>query len=179
MAYGDPQQQEQAMVPAEQQQMEYYDNPDQMYTYPGDMWAGRPSSDQAAQVRKAIFECDIPEDEAGFQNWILMMRAAIDAVARIPGIDHREVHKLNRKFKFLINRAKAQGSRKITETRAQEFIFHLRSLVPQGDTELKGLTGIGAMITTHSNAKQEVRYPQQSQNASFGLLDLLPFRGRR
>lgn len=179
MGYGDAPQQERAITqqggqyPDEQ----YADQGDYGYPYAGDMWAGRPPSDQAAQVRQAIFDCKIPDTEEGFQNWIVMVNSVVDAVARIPGIDHREVHKLNRKFKFLINRAKSQGSKKITEQRAQEFLFRLRSLVSQGDTELKGLTGIGSMISTHTNAKQEVRYPTQPQSMS-GLLDMLPFRRR-
>jgi len=60
----------------------------------------------------------------------------------------------------------------------QEFLFLLRSYVAKGDVPLAGLTGVGAMITTHSQQKQEIRYPSVPQS-SFGLLDMLPFVGRR
>jgi hypothetical protein len=172
MAYGDPQ------VPAEQQQQVAYDDPYQQYQYPGDMWAGRPPSDQSAQVRQAIFDCEIPKTKAEFQDWIAMMSIAIDAVARIPGVDTYTMESLNRKFRFIISRANSQGSKNITVSNMQEFLFQLRSLVATGDKPTIGLTGVGAMITTHTNQKQEVRYPVQQQ-ASFGLLDWLPWRKRQ
>lgn len=142
------------------------------YTYPGDMWAGRPSNDQSAQVRQAIFECKLPEKDEEFRNWIGMMRIAIDAVARIPGIDAYDIDRLNRKFKFIINRANSQGCKAMTESRMQEFVFLLRSYVAKGDVPLQGLTGVSAMITTHSNQKTEMRYPVQ-QSPTFGLGDIV------
>ena len=141
------------------------------------MYAGKASHDQAAQVRQALFEMKLPETKEEFQDWIDMMRIAVDAVARIPGIDGYMVDRLNRKFNFIISRANAQGSKNITASQMQKFVFLLRSLVAKGDTPLAGLTGVGAMITTHTNQKsvQDIRYPQQP---SFGLMDLLPW-GRR
>lgn len=170
MAYGD------SNYPAVQQGQQPYQD-DMMYDYPASAYAGRPPSDQAAQVRQAIFDCPLPETEEDFQKWIPMMSVAVDAVARIPGIDGYSVDKLNRKFKFLINRASSQGSKHITSAMAQEFIFLLRSLVAKGDTPLQGLTGVGAMITTHTQQKTEMKYPMQQQ-ASFGLRDLIPW-GKR
>ena len=175
MEYGQRQTQQEM---AEQQA---YDEQQQQaaYSYPGDMWANQRPNDQAAQVRQAIFEIEkMPKNAEEWQKWGLSVSAAIDAVARIPGIDSYDIEKINRKFKFLINRANSQGCKAIVESRMQEFLFLLRSYVAKGDVPLAGLTGVGAMITTHSQQKQEIRYPQQPQ-AGFGLLDMLPFVGRR
>jgi hypothetical protein len=181
MEYGETQaqqtQQQQQQVAAQQDQ--YQDYPEPGYNYPGDMWANQRPNDQAAQVRQAIFEIEkMPSTDKEWQSWSLGVAAAIDAVARIPGIDSYDIDKLNRKFKFLINRANSQGCKAIVESRMQEFQFLLRSYVAKGDVPLPGLTGVGAMITTHTNQKQEIRYPTQPQ-AGFGLLDMIPFVGRR
>jgi hypothetical protein len=177
--YNDPQEQAvQQQQPGQPQQQYYGDDPNYGYTYPGDMWAGRPSSDQASQVRQAIFECKLPEKDEDFKDWFQMMRIAIDIVARIPGISSADVDRLNRKFKFVINRANSQGCRSITESKMQEFIFLLRSMVAQGDTPVVGLTGVEAMIATHTNQKQEIRYPTQQQQPP-GLMDIYNrIRGR-
>lgn len=179
MEYGERQNQQQYQQDMAEQQM--YEEQQQAagYTYPGDMWAGQRPNDQAAQVRQAIFEIEkMPKTAEEWQKWGLSVSAAIDAVARIPGIDSYDIEKINRKFKFLINRANSQGCKAIVESRMQEFLFLLRSYVSKGDVPLAGLTGVGAMITTHSQQKQEIRYPNQQQ-ASFGLLDMIPFVGRR
>ena len=178
MEYGERQNQQQYQQDMAEQQA-YEDQQQAGYTYHGDMWAGQRPNDQAAQVRQAIFEIDkMPKNAEEWQKWGLSVSAAIDAVARIPGIDSYDIEKINRKFKFLINRANSQGCKAIVESRMQEFLFLLRSYVSKGDVPLAGLTGIGAMITTHSQQKQEIRYPNQQQ-ASFGLLDMIPFVGRR
>ena len=180
MGYGDsPQQNTGLQQQYDPQYDQQYEQQQQGYTYAGDMWANQRPNDQAAQVRQAIFEIEkMPRSPEEWREWRLTVAAAIDAVARIPGIDTYDIDKLNRKFKFLINRANSQGCRAIVESRMQEFLFMLRSYVAKGDTQLAGLTGVGAMITTHSQQKQEIRYPTQQQ-AGFGLLDMLPFRGRR
>ena len=177
MGYGD---QRQAQYQQEMAEQQAYDEQQQVgYTYPGDMWANQRPNDQAAQVRQAIFEIEnMPKNAEEWQKWGLSVSAAIDAVARIPGIDSYDIEKINRKFKFLINRANSQGCKAIVESRMQEFLFLLRSYVAKGDVPLAGLTGVGAMITTHSQQKQEIRYPSVPQS-SFGLLDMLPFVGRR
>ena len=182
MGYGD-QRQAQAQNQQYQQEMAEQQAYDEQqgggYTYPGDMWANQRPNDQAAQVRQAIFEIEnMPKNAEEWQKWGLSVSAAIDAVARIPGIDSYDIEKINRKFKFLINRANSQGCKAIVESRMQEFLFLLRSYVAKGDVPLAGLTGVGAMITTHSQQKQEIRYPSVPQS-SFGLLDMLPFVGRR
>ena len=183
MGYGQPQPAEPAPPPQgpyEQQYDQYQQYPEQQYTYPGDMWAGQRPNDQAAQVRQAIFEIEkMPKTSDEWKNWSFGIAAAIDAVARIPGIDSYDIDRLNRKFKFLINRANSQGCRSIVESRFQEFMFLLRSYVAKGDIQLPGLTGVGAMITTHSQQKQEIRYPTQPQLTS-GLIDAItaPFRRR-
>jgi hypothetical protein len=178
MEYGERQNQQQYQQDMAEQQM-YEEQQQAGYTYPGDMWAGQRPNDQAAQVRQAIFEIEnMPKTAEEWQKWGLSVSAAIDAVARIPGIDSYDIEKINRKFKFLINRANSQGCKAIVESRMQEFLFLLRSYVAKGDVPLAGLTGVGAMITTHSQQKQEIRYPNQQQ-ASFGLLDMIPFVGRR
>ena len=182
MGYGDRQAQAQNQQYQQEmaEQQAYEDQQQQAgYTYPGDMWANQRPNDQAAQVRQAIFEIEnMPKNAEEWQKWGLSVSAAIDAVARIPGIDSYDIEKINRKFKFLINRANSQGCKAIVESRMQEFLFLLRSYVAKGDVPLAGLTGVGAMITTHSQQKQEIRYPSVPQS-SFGLLDMLPFVGRR
>lgn len=177
MEYGE-QPQQQAVQQYDDQYQQYPD-PTMGYQYPGDMWAGQRPNDQAAQVRQAIFEIEkMPQTKEEWQKWGYAISAAIDAVARIPGIDSYDIDKINRKFKFLINRANSQGCKAITESRMQEFLFLLRSYVAKGDVPLQGLTGVGAMITTHTNQKQDIRYPNQQQQ-SFGLMDMIPFIGRK
>lgn len=177
--YNEPQdivpQQQQHQQPQQYQQP--YDD-GYGYSYPGDMWAGRPSNDQAAQVRQAIFECKLPEQDEDLKNWLKMMRISIDVVARIPGITAADVDRLNRKFKFIINRANSQGCKAITESKMEEFLFLLRSMVAQVEQPIPGMSGVGAMIQTHSTQNQNIRYPLQQQQAP-GILDLVRnIRGR-
>ena len=149
---------------AVQQQGQY---PEEYY-YPGDTFRGMMPSDQAAQVRKAIFECALPQDDAEFGEWIPMLTAAVDLVARIPGIDHNVVNELNRRMEDIVDRSHSQGRKKIVASKMQKLIFRLRSYVPMGDTQIIGVTGVTAMITSNTNQKQEVRMPQQqTQSTSF------------
>jgi hypothetical protein len=127
-----------------------------------DPYAGRSPNDQAAQVRAALFA--IPHiTEKNFMEWFPTLQVAIDIVARIPGIDNRVYQELCRDMEDLTDRANSQGRRKIVASKMQKFIFKLRALVSKGDTQITGMTGITALITTNVNQKQyqEVRMPVQ------------------
>ncbi len=174
MAYGDPEptpEQQRAMQMQYQQDSMYPDE----YMYPGDMWRGKPSGDQAAQVREALFGCTLPS-EKDFEEWFPTLQAAIDLVARVPGFDSSIYAELNRDMEDLVDRANSQGRRKIVASKMQKFIFKLRSLVPKGDVPLAGVTGVTAMITTTQNVKQDIRMPQQPAPSSFlgDVRNLLP-----
>jgi len=180
MGYNDPQEQAvQQQQPGQPQQQGYYDDPNYGYSYPGDMWAGRPSSDQASQVRQALFQTRFSEmTEEESRKWFGMMQAMIERVAKIPGIDAADVDKIYRKFKFLINRANSQGCTAIMETKAQELMMLIELHFAKADVPMAGLSATGAMITTHSNQKQEIRYPTQQQQPP-GLMDIYNrIRGR-
>lgn len=151
------QQYEQETQLALQQQGQFPDE----YSYYGDQFRGMMPNDQAAQVRKAIFECQLPETDSDFGEWIPMLTAAVDLVARVPGIDHNVVNELNRRMEDIVDRSHSQGRKKIVASKMQKLIFRLRSYVPMGDTQIIGVTGVTAMITSNTNQKQEVRMPQQ------------------
>lgn len=177
MGYNEP---DQALAPQQgQQPQQYYDDPNYGYSYPGDMWAGRQPNDQASQVRQALFDSKLStlsDDE--LREWYKLMRIMIERVAKIPGIDAADVDRLYRKFKFLINRANSQGCKAVMETRAQELIMLIELHLAKADVQMPGLSAVGAMITTHTNQKQEVRYPVQQQQAP-GIMDLVrQIRGR-
>lgn len=171
MGYGEPAK-PQGQIPAtteapkEKEEEEYY--------YPGDQWHNKPSNDQAAQVREALFGCKLP-DETDFQEWFPALASAIDLVARIPGFDTAIYAELNRDMEDLVDRSNSQGRRKIIASKMQKFIFKLRSLVPKGDVPIAGVTGVTAMITTQQNQKQEVRMQQQQAPSSIfgGLTNLV------
>jgi len=163
-----------------QPQQQYADDPNYGYSYPGDMWAGRPSNDQASQVRQALFQTKFSEmSEEESKKWFGMMQAMVERVAKIPGIDAYDVDKIYRKFKFLINRANSQGCTSIMETKAQELIMLIELHFAKADMPMAGLSATAAMITTHSTQKQDatIRYPTQQQAP--GITDLVrQIRGR-
>lgn len=179
MEYNDPQQQAIQQQQAGQPQQAYYDDPNYGYQYPGDMWSGRPSNDQASQVRQALFQTRFSEmSEEESRKWFGMMQAMIERVAKIPGMDASDVDKIYRKFKFLINRANSQGCTAIMETKAQELMMLIELHFAKADIQMPGLSATGAMITTHTNQKQEIRYPTQQLQAP-GIMDLVrQVRGR-
>ena len=157
MNYGDvPQVQEQQQV----------SNPAEDYVYQGDAWKNKVSNDQATQVREALFGCKLPTED-DFEEWFPTLSIAIDLVARVPGYDSSIFFELNRDMEDLVDRANSQGRKKIIASKMQKFIFKLRSLVPKGDVSIPGLTGVGAMITTNNNSKQEIRMPQQPPSPNF------------
>ena len=164
-----PQQQQQQQLPQGQQGQE------QDYYYPGDQWYGKPSNDQAAQVREALFGCKLPSEE-DFEEWFPTLQAAIDLVARVPGYDSSIYSELNRDMEDLVDRANSQGRKRIVCSKMQKFIFKLRSLVPKGDVQIQGVTGVTAMITQNANQRQEIRMPQQQAQPGLfsGVMGLLP-----
>ena len=131
------------------------------YYYQGDTFRGMAPTDQAAQVRQAIFSLVLPEDDADFEEYIPMLITVVDMVARIPGVSTTVVHELNRRMEDIVDRAHSQGRRRIVASKMQKLVFRLRSYVPDGSAPIIGMTGIAAMITTNQNVKQEVRMPQQ------------------
>jgi hypothetical protein len=179
MGYNDPQEQAVQQQQQQGQPQQYGDDPSYGYSYPGDMWAGRPSSDQASQVRQALFQTRFSEmTEEESRKWFGMMQAMIERVAKIPGMDAADVDKIYRKFKFLINRANSQGCTAIMETKAQELMMLIELHFAKADVQMPGLSATGAMITTHTNQKQEIRYPTQQVQAP-GIMDIVNrMRGR-
>ena len=155
-----PNNQNQQMQTQQQQQGGMY--PDE-YQYYGDTFRGMQPNDQAAQIRKAIFECPLPDEDSDFGQWIPMLTSAIDMVARIPGIDRGTVRELNLRMELIVDRAHSQGRRRQVAAKMQKLLFRLRSYVAMGDTPVIGVTGVTAMITTNQNVKQDIRYPQQPQ----------------
>jgi hypothetical protein len=173
MAYGDqPPQQPQGQGQQQQNQQlatqsQYGAYPED-YMYQGDTFRGMMPSDQAAQVRKAIFECALPDEDSDFGEWIPMLATAVDMVSRIPGVDHLTINELNLRMELIVDRAHSQGRRRSVAAKMQKLIFRLRSYVSQGDTPLAGMTGITAMITTNQKQDQTIRMPvQQVQQSSF------------
>jgi hypothetical protein len=166
--YGQPPVQQQGGVPATQQggQAAYYDDG---YDYYGNTFRGMGPSDQAAQVRKAIFDCPLPEADADFGEWIPMLSVAVDMVSRIPGVDHNVINELNLRMELIVDRAHSQGRRRSVAAKMQKLIFRLRSYVSMGDTPMTGMTGVTAMITTNQNQKQEIRMPQQPATTTSSL----------
>lgn len=159
--YGEPPEQQQVAQHGQQ----YQDYPNDYY-YPMDTFRGAMPSDQAAQVRIALFQLDALED-AEFSEWEPMLRAVIEMVARIPGIDHNAINELNRDMEDIVDIAHAQGRRRIVASKLQKFVFKLRAYVSQGDTVVTGPTGVTTMVTTNQNVKQDVRYPQQPATQGF------------
>lgn len=156
-----PQQQQQAIQ--SQQMMDYPMD----YMYQADTYRGAPPTDQAAQVRQAIFNFQLPADEDDWGKYIPLLETLVDMVAKIPGIDHNLVNDLNRRMEDIVDRAHSQGRKRIVRSKMQKLIFRLRSYVAQGDTPMLGMTGVTAMITTNQAVKQEVRMPQQPANVGF------------
>ncbi|MCJ7425060.1 hypothetical protein MUP01_12465 [Candidatus Bathyarchaeota archaeon] len=142
---------------AVQGQGQYLDD----YDYYGNTFRGMGPSDQAAQVRKAIFDCALPEKDSDFGEWIPMLAVAVDMVCRIPGVDHTVINELNLRMELIVDRAHSQGRKRSVAAKMQKLIFRLRSYVSMGDTPLAGITGVTAMITTNQKQDQTIRMPQQ------------------
>jgi len=173
MGYNDQQPEMTPQEMAMYQQQEAGMDPGYGYQYAGDMWQGRQPNDQSAQVRQALFTLDkMPKTEQDWHKWLSLVEVLIDAIPRIPSSDTMTIDKINRKFKFLLNRANSQGCSGIMESKAMELLFMVRSQVSNGSIQTVGMTGVGAMITTHNTQKQEIRYPNQPQ-AVPGIMDML------
>lgn len=141
--------------------------PQDDYYYPGDTFRGMMPSDQAAQVRKAIFDCPLPEADSDFGEWIPMLATAVDMVSRIPGVDRSVIQELNLRMELIVDRAHSQGRKRSVAAKMQKLIFRLRSYVSMGDTPLQGMTGITAMITTNQKQEQTIRMPQAPATPGF------------
>jgi hypothetical protein len=166
--YGQPpQQQQQGGVPATQQQQGMY--VDDGYDYYGNTFRGMGPTDQAAQVRKALFELPLPETEPEFRQWIPMLITLVDAVARMPGVDRQIINELNLRMELIVDRAHSQGRSKSVAAKVQKLLFRLRSYVSEGDIPLQGLTGIMAMTTTVQKQEQTIRMPQQNPQTTSSL----------
>lgn len=163
--YGEQPQPQQSQQMTQQQ----YDQQAMMddYYYRGDTFRSMQPTDQAAQVRQAIFNCELPAADSDFGEWIPMLVTAVDMVARIPGVDHNVIRELNLRMDIIVDRAHSQGRKRQVAAKMQKLIFRLRSYVSMGDTPLQGMTGVTAMITTNQNQKQEIRMPQQQTQAGF------------
>lgn len=163
MGYGDPvqpqQPQQQGQLPPGQGYDPYYDG----YQYPGDMWQGKPSADHALQTREALYTSvdALLDDDEAFETWISQRRLALRRASRIPGVDTKTLHALMRRFKLIVVRAHSEGKSKILRSMVENLDFELELLVSKADMPMAGLSGIGSMITTSTNQKQEIRMPQQ------------------
>lgn len=161
--YGEPPDQPPQQIMQQDQQYQEYPND---YNYPMDTFRGAMPTDQAAQVRIALFQLDALEN-AEFSEWESMLRAVIEMVARIPGVDHNTINELNRDMEDIVDIAHSQGRRRIVASKLQKFVFKLRAYVSQGDTLITGPTGVTTMVTTNQNVKQDVRMPQQQVTQGF------------
>jgi len=88
-------------------------------------------------------------------------------VARIPGVDHTVINELNRRMEDIVDRSHSQGRRRIVASKMQKLVFRLRSYVAMGDSQITGVTGITAMITTNQKQDQTIRMPQQPASVGF------------
>jgi hypothetical protein len=167
-AYGEQSQGQQQGQPGQQGQMTQQQGmyPEDYY-YPGDTYRGMQPNDQAAQVRQALFNLEIPGLETDYGQWIPMFITLLDAAPRIPGIDGRDFRRISRRFKDMVARAHSQGRKRVTAATCQEILFELRLLVSRCDTPAMGMSGVGAMITSNVNQKQDIRMPQQPQAQGF------------
>ena len=140
------------------------------YVVPESAFRGLQSSDQASQVRRALFEFDIPETEEEMKLWFKDVRLALEMVRRIPNIDSQTLFQLNRTWKDLVARAHSQGRKKVIQADMEEFIFHLSSAAAMGEVPIAGMTAVSALTTTtlqqKSQSVQEVRMPSQPAGKS-------------
>ena len=140
------------------------------YVVPESAFRGIQSSDQALQVRRALFEFDIPQTEEEMKLWFRDVRLALDMVRRIPNIDSQTLFQLNRTWKDLVARAHSQGRKKVIQADMEEFIFHLSSAAAMGEVPIAGMTAVSALTTTtlqqKSQSMQEVRMPSQPAGKS-------------
>ena len=150
----------------EYREPEYEDD----YVVPESAFRGMQPSDQASQVRRALFDFNIPETEAEMKEWFRSARLALEMVRRIPNIDSATLFQLNRTWKDLVARAHSQGRKSVIQADMEEFLFHLSAAAAMGETPIAGMTAISALTTTTVNQKQqsvqEVRVPQQPAGKS-------------
>ena len=158
-----PNQQQQQQGGQMQAQQQGYCMYPEDYQYYGDTFRGMQPNDQAAQIRKAIFDCPLPDEDSDFGQWIPMLTSAIDMVARIPGADKQMIRELNLRMEHIVDRAHSQGRKRQVAAKMQKLLFRLRSYVAIVEIPHVGMSGVGAMVTTNQNVKQDIRYPQQPQ----------------
>jgi hypothetical protein len=178
MAYGDPPpQQQQRQIP---QQYDQYDDPDMPppppgseYVYPANPYAmQRENTDTALQVRKVIWEKIPPAlDADGIEEWIDKFLRICEYASRIPGIDVTEFDSLCRDLEDIEARAHSEGRQRIVASKIQKMQFRLRLLVSRCDVPSAGISGIGSMITSKNEMKQDIRLPPPAAPAkSFPFL---------
>jgi hypothetical protein len=162
MAYGDQPQQDQRQLPPPEDQRGYGDD---YYPYAGDMWAGKPSNDQALQIREALFTSvdAILKDEFSFEEWKKQRVMILTRASRIPGVDTKTLNRLMRRFKLIVVRAHSQGKTKILRSMVENFEFELEILVSKADLPMAGVSGITAMAASSAKQEQTIRMPQQPQ----------------
>lgn len=157
-----PQQQPQQGQMVAQDQSGYYDDG---FGYYGNTFRGMQSSDQAAQVRQALFVLESLSPETDFHRWLEMFSVILDAAPRIPGISKEDYRSLSRRFKDIVERAHSQGRKRVLASKCQTILLDMRLLVSVSETPAIGMSGVGAMITTNVKQDQTIRMPQQPATA--------------
>jgi hypothetical protein len=172
--YGQPpaQQPQQGGVPATQdpnQQVYYDDGYGGAYDYPGNTFRGMGPSDQAAQVRKALFELEKPSVETDLEVWIDVFNLILDVLPRIPGISKQDYNNISRRLSDIVERAHSQGRKRVVVSKCEPLLLDVRLLVSVSETPAVGMSGVGAMITTQVKQDQTIRMPQQSPQSTSSI----------
>jgi hypothetical protein len=136
------------------------------------MQQGRVPGNFTAQMMDKLFSCGLPTEHSDFSAYEEMIRCCLNLLPRIPNYNAETYRNLIRDFEDLIDVAHSEGNERVCASDMCKMLINLRALVPRGDFELRGLTGVSAIITTRQDAKQEVRMPQQSEKSGgiFGFL---------
>jgi hypothetical protein len=129
------------------------------YALPQDPYMNQVSrNNMNAQLAMAILETkfdkgtDINDYESIF--WIVL-----DNLGRIPNADLNSIHRFQRDFIDIRELAECQGTEEMTGSLMRQLLFDMRSYVSYGGSELKGLTGISAIITQRQQSEQTVKMP--------------------
>lgn len=133
------------------------------YALPQDPYMNQVSrNNMNAQLAMAILETKF-EKNTNINDYEQVFWIVLDNLGRIPNADLNSIHRFQRDFIDIRELAECQGTEEMTGSLMRQLLFDMRSYVSYGGSELKGLTGISAIITQRQQSEQTVKMPSPEQ----------------
>jgi len=143
----------------------------EQFPVPHDPYYGRQSMNPNTQMLNALLDTGLSTGQE-FDNVRDMFMILIDNVKRVPNIEMTVIKSLQRDWADIVLLSECQGQEQRVLSKMKDLLFEIASLGAYGGAELRGISTIGAMMTTKQIGEQSVKYPQEPQvrKKMFGIL---------